>query len=53
MTATTYELRTVKGARCLAFDSEQRARDEQRHAEQRIKTRLELWRVRTVEDRLT
>lgn len=53
MTATTYELRTTRGARALAFDNEQRAREERKKAELRIGAKLELWRVRTIEERVS
>ena len=50
---THYELRTTRGARALAFDSLQRAREEHKKAELHIGAKLELWRVSMVEERVS
>lgn len=46
----SYELRTARGTRVFAYDSETRARDARRLEEKRRGVRLWLYRIRTVEE---
>lgn len=53
MTATTYELRTPRGTPVLAFDDANRAAQVRFERERKHGTKLELWRVQTVEERVS
>lgn len=49
----TFELRTSRGARILAFDDITRAQQEREKRQHHFgANRLELWRIRTIEEKV-
>lgn len=48
----TFELRTSRGARILAFDDITRAQQEREKRQVHFVRPLELWRIRTVEEKV-
>lgn len=48
----TYELRTVRGTRVMAFDNESRAKEYQATHSKRVGIKLELWRTKLTEERV-
>lgn len=48
----TFELRTSRGARILAFDNLTRAKEEREKRQRHFENRLELWCIRMIEEKV-